>query len=353
MITIGVDFSKRTSSYHVLDEKGQTFKRCKVANDPELIDQFFKSLPEEPKQLTMEATWNWGIYYEAVLPYVDHFYLGHPKKMRAITESETKNDQKDAEMIARLTYSGFLPKAHICPINIRQLRSLLRFRGFLVENRKAIRNQVHTLLDRNIWPLDRPLSFKSPFCIRGLKWLKDLVLPQRERFILDQALATYGDLSQRISDLEDYIQAQTVDLPGLKHLRTVPGFRTSKVNAFMVLLEADDVTRFRKARGFAHYAGLVPQEYSSGDTHRTGRLVKGANKHLRTAIVESTLSAIRMDTGLRAYYKQVQARRGSGPAIIATARKLSYAIYFVLKEKRAYRPEVVPPAAVCSLNAAP
>jgi len=121
-----------------------------------------------------------------------------------------------------------------------------------------------------------------------------------------------------------------------------------------VLVEASEITRFHKARGFAHYAGLVPREYSSGDKHRTGRLVKGANMHLRTALIESTLAAIRADQGLKAYYKQVKARQGSGPAIVATARKLSYAVYSVLKEQRAYRPEPIrPPAAVCHPSAIP
>ena len=75
--------------------------------------------------------------------------------------------------------------------------------------------------------------------------------------------------------------------------------------------------------------------------------------HLRTALIESTLAAIRADQGLKAYYQQVKSRQGSGPAIVATARKLSYAIFYVLKEQRAYRPENFnPPAAVCHPSAA-
>ena len=354
MITIGVDFSKRTSHYHILDENGQTLRRYKVPNDPELIKRFFDALPEGPRQLTMEATRNWGLYHDTVNSYVDRFYLGHPNKMRVIAESETKNDTKDAEIIARLTYSGFLPKAHISLPDTRQLRSLLRFRGFLVGQRKSLRNQVQILIDRNLWPCQRPTSFKSLFCLRGLKWLKDLGLPPRERFILDQCLKAYKDLTQEITDMENFIQTQTPDLPGLEYLRTVPGFRLSKVSVFIVLLETDGIKRFKNARSFAHYAGLIPKEYSSGDKHRTGRLVKGANIHLRTAFIESTLSAISQDKGLRAYYKHVQDRRGSGAAIVATARKLSQAAYFVLKEQRAYRPhKFTPPAADISLSAIP
>lgn len=347
MITIGVDFHKRNSSYHVLNEKGQYVKKCKLINNRETIRQFVASIPS-PKQLAMEATRSWGLYHDTVCDLVDEFHLGHPKKMKAITESETKHDAHDAELTARLDHAGFLPQAHVSSLDTRQLRSLLRFRHFLVNQRRSIRNQVQTLLDRNLWPTERPGSFKNPFCLRGLRWLQGLKLPQRERFILDQCLQAYHDIQNKIQDLEIFLKTQTLDLEGLCYLRSVPGFRTAKVNAWIVLMEISNIQRFRKADGLYHYAGLIPREFSSGDKHRTGRLVKDANMHLRTALIESTLAALRQDPGLRAYYKQVKARRGSGAAIIATARKLTRAIYYVLKEQRAYRPEKLhPPAADC------
>lgn len=353
MITIGVDFHKRTSSYSILDEHGQQIQRCKMENTKENIQTLIRSIPG-PKQLAMEATRNWGLYYDCVSDLVDQFYLGHPKKMKAITESETKNDQKDAQLIARMTYSGFLPHAHVSGLDTRQLRSLLRFRYFLVKERKSVRLQIQTLLDRNLWPNERPTSFKDPFCRRGIKWLGILQLPRRERFILDQCLEACQQLTQKITELQDFITQQTLDLPGLACIRSVPGFRKSQVNCFIALTEIDHVHRFRKARGLAHYAGLIPREYSSGDKHRTGRLIKEANMFLRTAFIESTFAAIRSDKGLRDYYKSVKQRSGSSAAVIATARKLAYAVYFVLKEQRPYRPEpFVPPAAACGANAVP
>lgn len=352
MITIGVDFHKQRSTYRVLDSKGQKIKAMTLENNPDVFRKFIQQLPG-PKQLAMEACRNWGLYYDHVYDLVDEFHLGHPKKMKSITESETKNDDKDADLIAKLTHADFLPKAHVSSLDTRQLRSLLRFRHYLVNQRRSIRNQVQTLIDRNVWPCRRPQSFKQPFCKRGFQWLQSLKLCDRERFILDQCLETFHELSNKIEGIEAFIETQTLDLAGLPYLRTVPGFKTSTVNAYVVLLEADGIERFHKARCFAHYAGLIPREFSSADKHRTGRLVKGANMHLRTALIESTLAAIRADRGLKAYYQQVKSRQGSGPAIVATARKLSYAIFYVLKEQRAYRPENFnPPAAVCHSSAA-
>ncbi|MBF0494560.1 MAG: transposase, partial [Candidatus Omnitrophica bacterium] len=216
MITIGVDFHKRTSSYRVLDEKGKPVKRCKLDNDPEIIRTFISSIPGE-KQLAMEATRSWGLYHDCVNDLVDHFYLGHPKKMNAITKSEIKNDNTDADMIARLTYANFLPKAHVSSLNIRQLRSLVRYRGYLVNQRRSVRNQIHSLIDRNIWLCHKPGSFKDIFCKRGREWLKQLALHERERFILDQCLKQFDQLSERITEVELYIKTQDVHLPGIQY----------------------------------------------------------------------------------------------------------------------------------------
>ena len=347
MITIGVDFHKRTSTYHVLNEQGQKIRRCKLNNDRDNIRDFLQSI-NGPKQLGMEATMNWGLFHDTVEDLVDEFHLGHPKKMKAIAESEIKHDRKDAETITRMLHSGFFPEAHVSSSETRHLRSVLRFRHFLVKERTKIKQQVQILIDRNIWPTDRPGAFKDPFCARGLRWLKEVSLPLTERHILDECTGNFQSLSYQISDLENFIAEQAVEFPGLKYLRTVPGFLFSKVNAYMVLLEIDSIDRFASARRLAHYAGLIPGEDSSGDHHRKKGLVK-ANMYLRTALIESTFAAIRLDKGLKEYYKSVKERCGSGPAIVAVARKRCYAIYHVLKEQRAYRPENFTPSAADSL----
>jgi len=337
MNTIAVDFHKRTSTFCVLNHDGIKIKSCKIENSRDNIRAIVSQIPE-PKQVAMEATRSWSLFYDNIFDIVEHFYLGHPKKMKAICESQIKNDRMDAQVLAQLTHSGFLPTAHVSSLETRQLRSLLRFRHFLVNQRRSIRNQVQTLIDRHIWATDRPKSFKNLFCARGLRWLSSLSLPAKEQFILNETLTSFHNISEQIVGLEQFIIEQTSDLPGLPFLKTVPGFKTSKINSLIVLTETSDIHRFHKARGYAHYAGLIPREFSSGDKHRTGRLIKDANLHLRTAFIESTLAAIRSDPGLKAYYKQVKARRGSGSAIVATARKLSYAVYHVLKEQTVYRP---------------
>lgn len=352
MITIGVDFHKKTSSYHVLDSGGRVIKKIKMINDTEKIQQFINSF-DSPKRLAMEATRSWPLFHDSVKNLIDEFQLGHPKKMKMITESSIKTDKHDAKAIAELAHLGYLPQAYVSSPAEQNLRNLVRFRGQVIKQRRAIKQHVHALIDRNVWPSEKPKSFKNIFCARGRTWLENLSLPENERLILNQSLEELDYFNTIINTIEKRLTEEKVQLPLMKYLCTTPGFRTQGINAYSVLIETGNIDRFQKANGFIHYAGLVPRQHSSGDKLRSGRLVKDANIHLRTALIESTLAAIRTDKGLKIYYKKVRANSGSGPAIIATARKLAKAIFYVLKEKRNYIHEEIinPPAVACHPSA--
>lgn len=343
MTTIGVDFHKRSSTFKILHSDGTVLGGQRIENSRLNLRNYVAAVPG-PKRLALEATRSWSLFYDSVYDLVEEFHLGHPKKMKAITTSQTKNDSNDAHTLAKLLHSGYFPHAFISSHEFRELRDTVRFRSFLSRQRQATRNQIHALVDRHVFPADRPQSFKSIFCKRGRGWLQALALPDKERFILNHALSSLDEISCRIEQIEDFLCAQTPDWPDLQWLRTVPGFRKSKVSAFVVLSETADVSRFSNARSFVHYAGLIPREHSSGDKQRTGRLISDANLTLRTAIIESVFAAIRSDKGLKSYYQKVKKQNSSSSAIVATARKLAYAIYHVLKAKRAYWPEKEPPA---------
>lgn len=346
-VTIGVDYHKRMSAYCVINEHGERIKRCTLPNQKDVIKNFLKSY-NEPISLAMEATRSWSLYYDFVKSHVTDFELGHPKKMKALSTSEIKNDKHDSQVIAELCHLGYLPQAHVSSASIRDIRDVVRYRGTLIEQRRSLRNIVHVLVDRNVWLEDRPKTFKDLFCQRGVQWLKTLSLPPKQRFILDDLLQSHETLQKTIHTVEGYISTLHDELPLMKHLRTVPGFRNGGINTMVVLSEISDIARFNKVKGFLRYAGLIPREHSSAGKVVRGRLVKDANMHLRTAIIESTLAAIRIDKGLQAYYKSVKSRSGSSAAIVASARKLATAIYFVLKEQRAYTPHVfTPPVAAC------
>ncbi len=103
------------------------------------------------------------------------------------------------------------------------------------------------------------------------------------------------------------------------------------ISAIILLNTIGNVTDFADDSKLAAYFGIVPRVAMSNETSQYGKITKMGNKIARTALVQSTLIAIRYNPYLRKFYLRLKAKKGSGKAIIATARKLLTIIYRTLK----------------------
>ena len=81
----------------------------------------------------------------------------------------------------------------------------------------------------------------------------------------------------------------------------------------------------------ASYFGIVPRVRNSNETEHSGHITKRSSKLGRTALVQCALIAKRYSPYLHRYYERIRARRGTGKAIIALARKFLSIIYYTLK----------------------
>lgn len=81
-------------------------------------------------------------------------------------------------------------------------------------------------------------------------------------------------------------------------LRPVPGI--GRLTAMEIPVELGEIERFRTRGELASYLGLTPSEYSTGEKIRHGRITRCGNARVRTALVESSWSAIAKDPLMRA-----------------------------------------------------
>jgi hypothetical protein len=91
-------------------------------------------------------------------------------------------------------------------------------------------------------------------------------------------------------------------------------------------------------RQWVAYSGLDPMHQESGSSvHKPSRISRAGNRHLRRALYMPTLSAVRHDPHLRAFYQALRERHKTGlHALMAVARKLLHAIYGIFKSGRPY-----------------
>lgn len=337
MVTIAADVHLKTTTFSVRNANGDRIMRQKVVNERDILLDFVRQFPEE-KQFSMEASYTWPIFHDLLKDEVDQFHLLHPKKLKAITDSQSKNDANDADMLSHLTHAGFIPLSYKADPDTRIFRRFLRTRVRMSMSISSIKRQIHALINSYVFYSERPKNFKDLFCKRGLLYLSEVKLPEKARALLDHLLLNIAAITKVLDSLDRQIEAIDFKHADREILETMPSMR-GKVIKYVILAELDTVTRFRNARSLIAYSGLIPRERSSGEKIRKGHLRSDINHFLRWAMIEAVYPAIMADKNLKAYYKTVKERTNSSSARIACARKMLTSIYHMLKERKPYHSE--------------
>jgi transposase len=111
--------------------------------------------------------------------------------------------------------------------------------------------------------------------------------------------------------------------------------------ASTVLAELPPVDQLPTAQSAAAYAGLAPREFTSGSSVRKRtRLSKAGNARLRKALYLPTLTAIRFNPLLKAFFERLLAAgKPRMAAVGACMRKLLMICYGVLKSRTPFDPD--------------
>jgi transposase len=118
-------------------------------------------------------------------------------------------------------------------------------------------------------------------------------------------------------------------------LKSAPGIGI--FTAIRLALEWGDLTRFKRKEDFASFLGLIPSEYSSGETERKGHITKQGNRSVRAWLVECSWIAIRYDPVLQNKFQRVYGRcRSRKKAIVAVAHKLAIRLRVLLLTRQVY-----------------
>jgi transposase len=179
--------------------------------------------------------------------------------------------------LAQLLRADLLPEAWIAPLEVRQLRALLRHRAGLVRLRTLLQNRIHPVVADLGY--DRSGSYLSG---PGRGWLAELELPAISREIITDALAVIDGLALLTGRIDGELRQHARADPRVKTLTTLPG--AGQFTALVMLAEIGDITRFGSARKLASWAGLTPAVRGSDRTVRHGHISKQGSAWLRRVL---------------------------------------------------------------------
>ena len=139
---------------------------------------------------------------------------------------------------------------------------------------------------------------------------------------------------------DEQVQALVAGDPTVKRLTTLPGIGPITATAFVAAL--DVASRFEHASQVASYLGLVPREYSSGETQRRGRVMRSAQPHLQSLLVQAAWRVWRAKDprteAFRLWAQGVARRRGKKVAVVALARRLARTLFAMWRDEADYQP---------------
>jgi transposase len=161
------------------------------------------------------------------------------------------------------------------------------------------------------------------------------------RSVVAPLLAVMRPLNQQLAYSDATIEHLAIQDPRVPRLRSVPSIGPVTAAAFLAAI--DDAARFPHAHQLEAYLGLVPREYSSGETQRRGPITKAGHSRTRWLLIQAAVSLLRRHPpqaeDLRTWALRLAARRGKHVAVVALARRLAGILYALLRDGSAFDPQ--------------
>jgi len=381
----GIDIAAETHFVAVVDEaSGTVVKPTSFSEDASGYEKLFGLLGAPGDVLVaMEATGHyWQNLFAALAAAGYGVALINPLRTRRFAGEDlerTKTDAIDALGIARFAAQKRPVVTRLPDSATQELRELVRFRDRLMQDFGDRVRQLHRLVDlgfpeftRFVRSLDSELAsailheYPTAEAFLGLPWkrLAKLCYDGRHKVgeeiakaLVEAAKTSVGRhhgpayrvqvrcacedldlLRRRLREIDSDIERTLKDHEVGTLLTTLEGI--GPTTAARLIAELGDIASFRSAAAIASYVGAIPGLRQSGkrQASRAG-LTPHGNARLRAKLWMPTLTAVRKNAWLRAYYEGLRAR-GKLPkvALVAAMRKLLIAVYFVAKHRKPFVP---------------
>ncbi|MFE7064237.1 IS110 family transposase [Sutcliffiella sp. NPDC057660] len=250
----------------------------------------------------------------------------HVKKSKELDDnSPTKNDTKDARVIAQLIKDGRYSVPNLLEGIYAELREGVKLRDQLTKQLMIIEGRIQNSIQRyypeffdvfgdwegkaalctlRLFPFpsqiremtpEEVLARWKPFVQRGvgLKRATKLVETAKKsvgiqigiRFAkqeLDCLLDQYDLFKKQLKELDEELEVLVDTLPGAKEMKNIPGMGSTTVALFYA--EVGDITKYSHPQQLVNLAGLSLREHSSGKFKGQTRISKRGRSRLRRAL---------------------------------------------------------------------
>jgi len=279
--------------------------------------------------VVLETTTNVWATYDIVAPLAGRVLVANAAEVEEIAKARVKTDKEDIKKLLKILIGGIVPEVWVPPMEVRELRAFISYRGRLVKTSAMIRNRLQSLLHKH------NLKLSETGLLDQVWWEAQKDISSLEKMQIRQELALLQEVEKLKTAVDEELQRQSTGAqwgkPALQ-LMQLPG--VGYVVAMTVLSAIGDVSRFESAKQLVGYAGIGAGVHDSGKTHKDKKITKKGRRELRWAMVEAAWRAVGMSPFWKAEYEKYLSRlRKKNQAIVVIARKLLVAIWHVLSKE--------------------
>ncbi|MTV51076.1 IS110 family transposase [Heliobacillus mobilis] len=395
-LIIGIDVAKATHVARAQDHRGIELGKRLIFDSNhrgfEALNTWIKELQRSYYKTTavvgMEPT---GHYWLTMAHYLLQKEIkavvvnpAHVKKSKELDDnSPTKNDIKDARVIAQLVKDGRYSEPNILTGKYAELRVAMVQRERLMRSLIEIKNQVHNWLDR-YFP-EYPTVFKDWEGKASMIALKNFPLPQdvvnlgmegivtqwksevkravgikraiklietastsvgislgqtMARREIEMLLEQYFLLTKQLDELAQDVVTILEEIPGAVQMLAIPGLGWITVAGF--LAETGDLQAYSHPQQILKLAGLNLKENSSGKHKGQTRITKRGRPRIRALLFRSMLVLVSKNQQFKQLH-QYYINRKDNPlrkkqSIIALCGKLIRVLFAIGKKSVDYDP---------------
>ena len=344
-IYVGMDTHKNSWKISIVHDELllKTFVQPPVPDT--LVSYLTRNYPGAEYYTAYEASYcGYWIHYRLTELGVNSIVVNPADIPTTNKEHVQKEDKRDSRKIARCLRNGDLTPIHVPSMKTLQDRTLIRNRYTLNKELRRFKHRIKSLL--LFYGIEIPEAYNN----RSGHWPKRFI-SWLETLTFDEPTATYSlkILIQQVKNLRDTLLDITRHIRELSRtpayqknvelLTGIPGI--ALITAMLIIVELEEVCRFKSLDQLCSYVGLIPSTNSSGDKDIVGEITSRGHSRLRTAIVETAWIAVKNDSALLMAYSKLCKRMDANKAIIRIAKKLLNRIRYVLKNQQEYVKAIV------------
>jgi transposase len=324
-----LDVHRRQITFKTLEPASGQSSRGRIspaAREP--LRQWLERFDGLAAEFVLEGTTGWRFVVEEIVHAGHVVRLADPAETAARRgrKRRAKTDNSDCDLMLGLLLAGELAEAWIPPAQILELRTQVRLRKTLIDQRTAWLQRLQAqLFHQGVPPGLKPRT------AAGRHELASVELSPAGREAVELYLRMLDQLDRELAPIDRALQTFARRQAGCRAL-TEQLYGVGAVTATAILAELGDARRFRSSDDAVRHSGLDVTVWQSDRKRAAGHLSHQGPSVLRWALFEAAQCAARRSSPDHAYYLEVANRIDHNRACLSVARKLCRRAHHILRE---------------------